>query len=362
MTGPQLRVLVVEDSLTVRRRLCDALSADPNMTVVGEAENGQRAIELCQSLRPDVITLDMHLPLMSGLSATEYIMAHCPTPILIVSASTNRGELFKTYDALAAGAVDVLEKPRGDASDEDWDQRFTAAVRMVARIKVITHPRARLGQSARSLPPVAAASHEPHLTTSDRPLGVVALGASTGGPSALVAVLRELRVELCLSILLVLHIDEPFGSAFAEWLSDQTPHPVSFAQGGEPLETKSSRVLMAKPGRHLLTDGARLLLSNEPERHSCRPSIDVLFESLARHAGPRSAGALLTGMGRDGASGLLELRQAGGLTIAQDEESCVVYGMPREAALLGGATRVLPLSDIGKFLSESALARRRSGP
>src|SRR5687767_9940727 len=150
MTERRLRVLVVEDSLTVRRRLCDALTADPQLEVVGEAENGQRAIELCQALRPDVMTLDMHLPIMTGLSATEYIMAHCPTPILIVSASTNRGELFKTYDALAAGAVDVLEKPRGDDSDEGWDQRFRAAVRMVARIKVITHPRARLGLSARS--------------------------------------------------------------------------------------------------------------------------------------------------------------------------------------------------------------------
>jgi two-component system chemotaxis response regulator CheB len=176
----------------------------------------------------------------------------------------------------------------------------------------------------------------------------------------LVAVLRELPVTLGLSILLVLHIDEPFGSAFAEWLSDQTPHAVSFARGGEPLESNGSRVLMAKPGHHLVTDGARLLLNDGPERHSCRPSIDVLFESLAQNAGPRSAGALLTGMGRDGATGLLQLRQAGGLTVAQDEESSVVYGMPREAALLGAAARVLPLTEIGKFITESALGRRRS--
>jgi two-component system chemotaxis response regulator CheB len=354
MNERRLRVLVVEDSLTVRRRLCDALSADPQMDVIGEAENGQRAIELCQALRPDVMTLDMHLPIMTGLSATEYIMAHCPTPILIVSASTNRGELFKTYDALSAGAVDVLEKPRGDDSDEGWDQRFRAAVRMVARIKVITHPRARLGLSAR--PALGEARQNPasvRPATGGAPT-VIALGASTGGPSALVSVLKGIPSQLPLSILLVLHIDEPFGSAFAEWLSDQTSHDVRFAVGGETLESRTSRVLMAPPGRHLIAVGGQLQLDDGPERHSCRPSIDVLFESLARAAGPRCAAALLTGMGRDGAAGLLALYRAGGVTVAQDEESSIVFGMPREAALLGAASHVLPLPEIGRFLASLA--------
>jgi two-component system, chemotaxis family, protein-glutamate methylesterase/glutaminase len=354
----KLRVLVVEDSLTVRRRLCEALSSDPGIDIVGEGDNGQRAIELCQSLRPDVMTLDMQLPIMTGLSATEYIMAHCPTPILIVSASTNRGELFKTYDALSAGAVDVLEKPRGDASDEDWDERFIAAVKLVARIKVITHPRARLGLTARPKLPSLRAASAGEAPSGQEPLSVIALGASTGGPSALVNVLQGLPPDLGLSILLVLHIDEPFGSAFAEWLSDQTPHAVRFAIGGEPVESKTSRVLMAAPGRHLIVQDGRLALSNAPERHSCRPSIDVLFESLSLSMGPRSAAALLTGMGRDGASGLLALRSAGGLTVAQDEDSSIVYGMPREAALLDAATRILPLSAIGPFLAEAALARK----
>ncbi len=364
MTSERLRVLVVEDSLTVRRRLCDALSSDPALEVVGEADNGQRAIELCQSLRPDVITLDMILPIMTGLSATEYIMAHCPTPILVVSASTNRGELFKTYDALAAGAVDVLEKPRGDASDEGWDQRFIAAVRLVSKIKVITHPRARLGLARQAPAPVSVPAPAP---LSTRGLGapairVIAIGASTGGPSALVRVLRDLPKDAPVSILIVLHIDEPFGSAFAEWLTDQTPHVVRFAAGGEDLETSSCRVLMARPGRHLVADGGRLVLSQDAERHSCRPSIDVLFESLARSAGSRCAAALLTGMGRDGASGLLALRQAGAVTVAQDEQSSVVYGMPREAALLGAASRVLPLGEIGLFLSATLLARGNGSP
>lgn len=357
MSARRLRVLVVEDSLTVRRRICDALTSDPDLEIVGEADNGQRAIELCQSLRPDVMTLDMCLPIMSGLSATEYIMAHCPTPILIVSASTNRGELFKTYDALAAGAVDVLEKPRGDASDDDWDKKLVSAVRLVAKIKVITHPRARLAL-ARSAPSIAPPVRD-LATPSSSPLSLIALGASTGGPSALVSVLREIPSQRGLLILLVLHIDEPFGSAFAEWLSEQTPHAVKFAQGGEPLEAAESRALMAPPGRHLVVDGSRLALNGAPERHSCRPSIDTLFESLARYAAPHSAAALLTGMGRDGASGLLALRQAGGFTLAQDEETSVVYGMPREAALLGAATRILPLNEIGRCLADTLKARAR---
>jgi len=358
MSTPRLRVLVVEDSLTVRRRLCDALQGDPGFEVVAEAENGQRAIELCRALRPDVMTCDMQMPVMSGLSATEYIMAHCPTPILIVSASTNRGELFKTYDALAAGAVDVLEKPRGDGSDDDWDRRFTSAVRMVARIRVITHPRARLGlsaQRAHSLPAPAATPARLGLGTD--PISLVALGASTGGPSALVRVLNDLPTRLPLTILLVLHIDEPFGSAFSDWLSEQTPHSVRFAVAGEPLKTQQCRVLMAPPGRHLVVEGRKLQLSGDPERHSCRPSIDVLFESLAYGEGPGSAAALLTGMGKDGAQGLLALRQAGAFTVAQDEESSIVYGMPREAVLLGAACQVLPLDEIGRCLAEAITAR-----
>ncbi|HET6583553.1 MAG TPA: response regulator, partial [Nannocystaceae bacterium] len=135
----RIRVLVVEDSLTVRRYLCEALANDRDIEVVGEAEDGKRAIELCEQLRPDLVTLDMMLPVMTGLAATEYIMAYCPTPILIVSASINRGELFRTYDALAAGAVDVLDKPTGEESDGQWERRFVDAVKVAARIRVITH-------------------------------------------------------------------------------------------------------------------------------------------------------------------------------------------------------------------------------
>jgi two-component system, chemotaxis family, protein-glutamate methylesterase/glutaminase len=353
----RLRILVVEDSLTIRRRFCEILAADPELEVVGEAEDGKRAIELCEALRPDVMTLDMVMPVMSGLTATEYIMAYRPTPILIVSASTNRGELFKTYDALAAGAVDVLEKPTMDDFDEAWEQRFVAAVKLVARIKVITHPRARLGATRSSAaapeggamaPPIRPATDEPQ----NRRFNVLAFGASTGGPAAIVKVLQALPKGLRVPVLFVLHIDEPFSAAFAEWLEHQTSHRVAYARDGEYLDSLRGQVAMAPPGRHLTVAGARVRLSADPPRHSCRPSVDVLFESLAEHRGAQVLACLLTGMGRDGAAGLLAIRRAGGFTLAQDESTSVVYGMPREAALLGAADRILPLDQIGPEIAQ----------
>lgn len=348
MIQPRLRVLVVEDSLTVRRRLCEILSSTPGFEVVGEAEDGAQAIELCRTRMPDVVSMDMILPVMSGLAATEYIMANFPTPILVVSASTNRGELFQTYDALAAGAVDVLEKPRGDDGDDLWAATFVARLRRVARIKVIRHPRARLAAFARP----SAPRDEPSAAPVPRGgVGVVALGASTGGPGALVQVLRGIERELTIPILVVLHIAEPFGAAFADWLGEQIPIRVEQAREGAPISTYAGAVALAPPGRHLIVRDGRARLTEDPERHSCRPSVDVLFESLAQERGVTTLACLLTGMGRDGAAGLLAIRRAGGRTIAQDEATSMIYGMPREAVLLGAAESVLPLQEIGPAIA-----------
>ncbi len=363
MTPSKLRVVVVEDSLTIRRHICEVLAAAPGIEVVGEGEDGKQAIELCRDLRPDVMTLDMMLPVMSGLAATEYIMAYHPTPILVVSSSFNRGVLFRTYDALAAGAVDVLEKPNGREPEGSWEQRLVAAVRMVSRIRAITHPRARLGalgrQHATTVPPPMTGLTDAAVAPR-RSYRVVAVGASTGGPGALVELLRGLPQRFPLPVLVVLHIGEPFSVAFAEWLDGLAGRRVSFARQGEPLLAAAGRVLLAPPGKHLIVQGGRVQLTDTPERHSCRPSVDVLFESVAREFGGQAIGGLLTGMGRDGAHGLLALRQAGAFTIAQDEATSVVYGMPREAVLLGAAMRVLPLSEIAPAITE--LTAMPTGP
>lgn len=332
----KIRVLVADDSLTVRKRLVEALSRDPDLDVVGEATDGHDAVELCRLLRPDIVTLDIVMPVMNGLAATEQIMAHHPTPILIVSASSHRGDLYQTYDALAAGAVEAIEKPR-EADGLAWDCRFIATVKLVSRIKVITHPRARLRPPQPQPPRMGAAA-----------LALVVMGASTGGPGAVIRVLRGLPPDFPLPILLVIHIGELFSAALAEWLDGQSPIPVRHARHGEPLPVRGrAQVLLAPANRHLEIRGAELRLTQGPERNFCRPSVDVLFESAARELGGRALGCLLTGMGRDGASGLLALRQAGAPTVVQDEATSVVFGMPREALRLGAAEAMLPLEEIG---------------
>jgi two-component system chemotaxis response regulator CheB len=180
---------------------------------------------------------------------------------------------------------------------------------------------------------------------------MVAIGASTGGPGAIVEILRSLPSSFRLPVLLVLHISEPFAAAFADWLDGQTSRHVAYASDGETIAGAVGRVVMAPPSGHLIVSDGRFRITSWAERNSCRPSVDVLFESLAAECGPAIAAVLLTGMGRDGASGLLEIKQAGGMTVAQDEATSVVFGMPGEAIRLGAATRVLSLGEIGPFVA-----------
>lgn len=362
MTASRARVLVVEDSITVRKHLVEVLASDPGLEVAGEAADGDEAIPLCERLRPDVVTMDLVLPGTSGLAAIEHIMAYRPTPIVVVSVVDNRGMLFRVYDALAAGAVEVVEKPAVGESSSDWEERLRFVVRIASRVKVITHPKARLAD----LPPASSRSgsalstgprseRSPALCATVAPR-LLALGASTGGPGAVLTILRALPASFSLPILLVVHVGRPFNSALATWLDTQgTGRRVAWATDGERLpEPGAARVVMAPAEDHLLVRSGRLRLTSDAERHSCRPSVDVLFESVARELSPRAIGVLLTGMGRDGAAGLLAMRRAGAATIAQDEATSVVYGMPRAAAEIGAAAHVLPLGAIAPFVARLA--------
>jgi len=338
----------------VRARLREVLESDPRMEVVGEASNGQQAIAMCEEVRPDVITMDMVLPVMNGLAATEYVMANRPTPILIVSSSSNRGELFSTYDALAAGAVDVIEKPRPEIPDEEWARDFLSAVALVSRIRVITHPRGRLQSIRRPDPAPPAPLPSRGVRSPAGGYEVVAIGASTGGPAAIGEVLRGLSGDFSLPIILVLHIGASHGDSFVKWLDGQSSRSVRFGEEGEALSDAAGQVLMAPPDYHLEVRDGLVRLTDAPERHSCRPSVDVLFESVAAEYGTRALACLLTGMGRDGASGLHLVRERGGVTIAQDEQTCVLYGMPLAAVQLGAVEHILPLDQIGPALSKLA--------
>jgi len=345
MSESPVRVLIVEDSPTVRHRLRSALTADPGIAVVAEAEDGVTAVELCRRLRPHVVTMDVVLPGISGLEATAQIMAQAPTPILVVSAA-ERDEVFTTYDALAAGAVEVMEKPRGDATDDQWGERLCATVKLLARVPVVT----RHQRDVRT-EPVVATPADPTPTGRAGTIDVVALGASTGGPGAVVDLLQALPATFTVPILLVQHIPhDPFVYAYADWLSGRAGRPVSYARGGDPVGSLAGQVLMAPPDRHMIIGNGTVWLTRDPPRHSCRPSVDSLFESVAAGYGRHAAACLLSGMGRDGASGLLTIRQANGRTFAQDEASCVVFGMPKAAAELGAVEFSLPPAEIGRRL------------
>ncbi|HEX4065500.1 MAG TPA: chemotaxis-specific protein-glutamate methyltransferase CheB [Acidobacteriaceae bacterium] len=360
----KIRVLVVEDSHTIRKYLVDVLAAAPDFEVVGEAADGEQAIRLCESLRPDVVTMDIVLPLMTGVEATEYIMAWCPTPIVIVSASINRGEALKTYDALAAGAVDLVDKPRISEPRAEWEAEFLARVRMVSRIRVITHPRGRLQGSARlparvqlpqnAKPPAGSTAVATQLRAAGAgTIRAIAIGASTGGPAAVAEILKALPADFPIPLLIVIHVSDMFAFALAEWLNTQSNLPVRFAIEGQalPLPGQQPGALLAPAGAHLIVEAGLLRLVKTPERHSCRPSVDELFESVAAFLGSAAACVLLTGMGRDGAAGLLVARSAGCLTMAQDEASSIVFGMPGEAIRLNAASRVLALDQIGPALA-----------
>ena len=375
--GTPIRVLVVDDSVTIRERIAELLDEDVRFRVVGQARDGEECIRILEETRPDVVVLDLAMPRMDGVATTEWIMIHRPTPILICSASTNRTEILKTYDALARGAVDVLEKPASPSGMAQFGSTLCDAVELASRIRVITRTRGRSSSRGAATPSVGEPPSSSRLQRLERVAAtqrrlasktlvddpqLLAIATSTGGPSALTTLLSDLGASFPLPIIVMIHLDTTFGAGFAEWLDGQVPQPVSFVIDSMRLpHAGSPRVLVCPPGVHTTVEGGRLRLREGPARNSCQPSGDVLFESLAREVGPTTIACILTGMGRDGAIGLRDLERAGALTFAQDAESSLIFGMPAAAIELGAASAALPLDDMATAIRDAVGLPRIGG-
>ncbi|MCC2670298.1 MAG: cheB [Armatimonadetes bacterium] len=349
---PKVRVLIVEDSAVVRELLCHIIGSDPRLEVAAAARTAEEALRLLPRLTPDVISMDIRLPGMNGLEATQRIMAEQPTPIVVIAASVQAEDLNIAMNALKAGALTVLEKPVG-TSHEDYQEianRICTQLYIMSDVPVIRQRGGRAALTteppARSwAPPAAPASPVAFKPASFRMLGVT---ASTGGPNALVQLLQGLGSEFPLPVLVVQHITPSFHGGFVRWLDSVVPQSVRVAAHGDRPEPGT--VYVSPPDRHLVVGREGLRLDDSPAIGLQRPSGTLLFSSMATALGSRGLGVLLTGMGDDGADGLVALRKAGGYTLAEDASTAVVYGMPAAAAERGGVNELLPLPAIGARL------------
>jgi two-component system, chemotaxis family, protein-glutamate methylesterase/glutaminase len=329
-----IRILVVDDSQTMRNALVSLLGEEKDLRVVGQAKDGVEAVQKARALRPDVITMDLNMPQLDGLGATAAIMAESPSRVLVVCEVSEDRQLDLSFRAMAAGALEVVPKPGRGANDlRRFGRRVAEAVRLMAEVPVV-----RRHRSAHS------GGVKPH------PGGVGAVGivASTGGPPALAAVLRSLPGDLSAPVLVAQHIAVGFTTGLVRWLADVSPLRIEAAKDG--ANALPGHCYLAPDECDLEIDGGVLLTPRSNGVHC--PSGNRLLLSLARFYGSRAVGVVLTGMGDDGAQGLLAIRHAGGATFAQDEETCVVFGMPNAARACGGTDTLLPLGAIGPRLAD----------
>ncbi len=327
----EIRTLVVDDSPFARELIMDILSTDKEIKVVGEAANGMEATQKVRDLKPDIVTIDIEMPVMNGIDAIEEIMAANAVPILVV---TTRGDAKTAYDAISRGALDIVVKP--DVSREGA-REFIDKIKLLSRIKVITHIRRK---ALREVTPVEKLSFGGGEI--DR---VVAIAASTGGPEALSIILSSLPAGFPCPVVIAQHISDGFVAGMAEWLRKLSKLSVKSPAEGEPL--LPGTVYIAPSETHMEITGAKtIMFAERQEKDIYHPSCDRLLLSAARVFGPRCIGVILTGMGSDGASGMEKIRKAGGITIAQDERTSIVFGMPKIAIEKGCIDKVLPIEEI----------------
>jgi len=342
----KIRVLVVDDSALMRKLIPSILARDPEIEVVGTAMDGEFALKKVEELRPDVVTLDLEMPRMDGMETLRLIMRRAPMPVILFSTHSKEGA-YSTLKALALGAVDFIAKPT-DAAAGHLEK---IADVLIEKIKVAKRA------TGRKLPPATVPIDPPVFKKGARstapPTRIIAIGVSTGGPNALQYVLSQIPADFPCSILVVQHMPEGFTEMFAKRLDECCALDVSEAKSGDLL--LAGRVLICPGNRHMMVRrmprGDMAVLSDGAPVNGHRPSVDVLFHSVAQEFSLASVGVLMTGMGEDGADGLGVIKAAGGFTIAQSEETCVVSGMPRAAIMKGHANRIIALEQIGNFLA-----------
>jgi two-component system chemotaxis response regulator CheB len=339
-----IRVLVVDDSPTLRATIAAVLQSDPSITVVGQAVNGEQALSMVHEMRPDLITIDLHMPVMDGLAATRAIMATHPTPIILMTGSSVKEDVALSFEALRSGALAISGKPAAgpESLAVQWS-RLTEMVKALADVHVVRHRPTGA--------PVAAArpSGPDRRRAQARSIGI---GASAGGPKAICDLLKALPVSVRTPILVVQHMASGFTSGLADWLKREAGATRDVVVAERGMSPREQVVYLAPDGKHLgLTPGGSLHLSDAPPVAGFRPSATVLFESLARVHGSAAVGVILSGMGSDGVDGLRALRAAGGLVIAQDAESALVYGMPGAAEDAGVVQAFLSPTDIGPYIA-----------
>ncbi|GJD63033.1 chemotaxis-specific protein-glutamate methyltransferase CheB [Methylobacterium frigidaeris] len=333
--------MLVEDSLVVRQLLAHIVSRDPRLALVAAVDSGEEALREIHRVQPDVISMDIRLPGIDGLETTRRIMAERPTPIVVVADAVEDSSLKISMNALRAGALSVVEKPvgTGHRAYEAIADQICTQLRIMSQVPVIR--RRPIGAERLSRTDAPREEVRGTLPATQSP-SVLAVAASTGGPPAFAKLLGALPADFSLPVLLVQHMGAAFMEGFADWLNGVVPLTVVVA--GEGVRPQPGHVYVAPGDRHLALGPSGLLtLLDEAPVGGQRPSATVLFRSIARHAGPRGFGVLLTGMGEDGAAGLLDMHLAGAATIAEHESSAVVYGMPAAAVRLKAAGSVLPL-------------------
>lgn len=330
-----IRVLIAEDTRLFTQALSDVLEEDRGIVVAGMACNGQEAVEKASKLKPDLIIMDINMPVMSGMEAIEQIMASNPTPILVVTANASQRVLFQ---ALEHGALDLVLKQRVWPSSAEQQAEFREKVRLLSGIRVIRHVAGKLTRLKEGQPGESASKKR-----------VVAIAGSTGGPQALHRVLSALPGDFPAPVLVVQHMADGFSHGLVNWLDGECPLQVRVASHGDPVEP--GLVLMAPDGVHMTVGkGRTVVLDSSDPVSGQRPSATVLFRSVAAVFGTRAVGVVITGMGKDGAEGLRDIYESGGTTIAQNEKSSLVFGMPRAAAELGVVHSVLSLDEIPQAL------------